>query len=183
MVARTPKSTLSSKTRSSSVGSSSVMSRSIGSVGALKSDTYCNSGTYTPRRAPHATNQRNNYVVNSKFVNGFSQSFSGVQNIRPNNRLLANSQLTTELHRNSASYQLKSSTNKIIYEHKPVPNGDSHSDRYSEIAKMKTYPGQGYTGWSTAVLGTGPFGWSDELLNVDLEANVGNSFLYVAASP
>ena len=252
MVATTPKSTLSSKTRSSSVGSSSVMSSPIGSVGSLKSDTYCNGGTYKLLRAPHATNERNNNAVNSKYVNVLSQSFSGVpsnyeviclnegnvdkpkdkcdesasdtgDNVvkqlecirvgrahsgnvynQPNEPcntsdfpgraqhqkysvsllpLSANSQLTTESHRNSTSSQLKSSTDKIIAEHKPFPKDGSHSDRYSAIAKVEAYPGQGYTGWSTAVLGTGLLGWSDELLNVDLEANVGNSILYVDAPP
>lgn len=38
----------------------------------------------------------------------------------------------------------------------------SDGDRYSVFDGLKR---QGYTGWSTQVMGTGPFGWSDEILN------------------
>ena len=42
--------------------------------------------------------------------------------------------------------------------------GIGEKDKYSVFTGLKK-PGQGYTGWSTTVMGTGPFGWSDELLN------------------
>lgn len=46
------------------------------------------------------------------------------------------------------------------------------NDKYSAFTALSK-PGQGYTGWSTTVMGTGPFGWSDEVLGVnDQSSNV-----------
>ena len=40
-------------------------------------------------------------------------------------------------------------------------------DKYKALKMLKIKKGHGYTGWSTSVMGTGPFGWSDDLLNAD----------------
>jgi len=40
---------------------------------------------------------------------------------------------------------------------------DDDDDKYSAFSNLNK-GGQGYTGWSTKVMGNGPFGWSDELL-------------------
>ena len=39
-----------------------------------------------------------------------------------------------------------------------------NQDKYSAFSNLKR---QNYKGWSTTVMGTGPFGWSEELLNGD----------------
>ena len=51
----------------------------------------------------------------------------------------------------------------------------SQRDKYEAITTVKIHPEHGYTGWSTTVLGTGPFGWSDELLSGYSEPNVRRS--------
>ena len=42
---------------------------------------------------------------------------------------------------------------------------DSIDGRYEAFKHVNVRPEHAYTGWSTAVMGTGPFGWSDALLN------------------
>ena len=43
---------------------------------------------------------------------------------------------------------------------------ETSDDKYTAIKKLNGNQEHGYTGWSTTVMGTGPFGWSDDLLNV-----------------
>ena len=40
------------------------------------------------------------------------------------------------------------------------------NDKYQALTNLRVNQEHGYTGWSTSVMGTGPFGWSDDLLNV-----------------
>ena len=51
-------------------------------------------------------------------------------------------------------------------------------DRYDAITNIKVHPGHGYTGWSTTVMGTGPFGWSDDLLNGYSGSQVGRNMKF-----
>ena len=43
---------------------------------------------------------------------------------------------------------------------------ETSDDKYMAIKSLNVNQEHGYTGWSTTVMGTGPFGWSDDLLNV-----------------
>lgn len=70
--------------------------------------------------------------------------------------------LTTGAEQSSEERPFSQSFNGFEGHPKAVNSNDD--DKYSAFNGLKKTGGQGYTGWSTQVMGNGPFGWSDELL-------------------
>ena len=81
-----------------------------------------------------------------------------------------------EPHKKSLPLNLESTLHKMSIE-ELKENGCT--DKYQSIQNANGNKETKYTGWSTTVLGTGPFGWSDDLLNAQSTTPVGNNILQV----
>ena len=64
----------------------------------------------------------------------------------------------------------------ITEESANVEKEETFDDRYDALKNLKLNRQQCYTGWSTTVMGTGPFGWSDDLLNAQSSSIVSLEF-------
>ena len=131
-------------------------STSISSNSSCDSDSNSCSSYIKLDPPPSKESKMRRFMYNSEKIADFSQTFPG------HSRNYSNA-VANDKQQYSLTKAMKPEYNKESAEDNLKETSD---DKYMAIKNLNRNQEHGYTGWSTTVMGTGPFGWSDDLLNV-----------------